>query len=193
VLPVGTRFLYRFAAPRTDGLTDIQHFHAVITAVEGPCRQWKRIDTLFEENVLRRCETGGFTIEAHLDDLRQGGYEFDESDLHLLKAPAADKPRQDLLPAELEQALPPLYSQEHVEDPIIQVRFFTPDSNWTWYAFEYDPGQRLFFGWVCGMEQEYGYFALSDLETAVGPMGLHIERDVHFRPTSLSTIREARA
>ena len=30
-------------------------------------------------------------------------------------------------------------------DAIAQVKFFTPDSNWTWYATEFD-GKDTFFG-----------------------------------------------
>ena len=42
----------------------------------------------------------------------------------------------ELLPNELRAMLPPLYSQEHEEDPLVICKFFTPDSNWTWYALE---------------------------------------------------------
>jgi hypothetical protein len=29
-----------------------------------------------------------------------------------------------------------LYAQEGIDDPIVHVRHFTPDSNWYWYATE---------------------------------------------------------
>ncbi|WP_218253604.1 DUF2958 domain-containing protein [Candidatus Magnetobacterium casense] len=93
-----------------------------------------------------------------------------------------------LLTKDILKKLPPLYSQENVEDPIAYVKFFTPDSNWTWYALEYD-GKDLFFGLVKGLETELGYFSLSELQTSTGPHGLHIERDTGFKPTPLSKIR----
>ena len=34
--------------------------------------------------------------------------------------------------AELRASLPPLYSQEHNQDPVVRCKFFTPWSNWTW-------------------------------------------------------------
>jgi hypothetical protein len=34
-----------------------------------------------------------------------------------------------------------------------------------------------------------GYFSLSDLASVKGPLGLGIERDLHFKPTRLSEIR----
>ncbi len=88
---------------------------------------------------------------------------------------------------ELREKLPSLYSQEHEEDPLVICKFFTPDSNWTFYAVEFD-GEDLFFGWVVGFEKELGYFLLSELVEARGPLGLPIERDLHFFPTKLSEI-----
>jgi len=101
-----------------------------------------------------------------------------------------EKERQgiELLPNELREQLPPLYSQEHEDDPLVICKFFTPDSNWTWYASEFD-GDDLFSGWVVGFEQELGYFRLSELRTARGPCGLPIERDIHFSPLRLSQVK----
>ena len=93
----------------------------------------------------------------------------------------------ELLTSELRDMLPPLYSQEHEEDPLVICKFFTPDSNWSFYALEFD-GEDLFFGWVVGFEKELGYFRLSDLLQARGPFGLSIERDLHFSPTKLSLV-----
>ena len=45
-----------------------------------------------------------------------------------------------LLPKEIEEKLPPLYSTENIatKDKIVKIKFFTPDSNWSWYVVEYD-------------------------------------------------------
>ena len=79
-------------------------------------------------------------------------------------------------------------------DPIGFVKFFTPDSNWTWYATEgsEEDGDFVFFGYVCGFENEFGYFRLSELQEARGPLGLAIERDLYFEPTPLSKLRQDR-
>ena len=71
------------------------------------------------------------------------------------------------------------------EDAIAQVKFFCPWSNWTWYAVEYNPECRLFWGLVHGFEKEVGYWGLEELEDVVGPMGLKIERDMYFDPTPI--------
>ena len=87
-----------------------------------------------------------------------------------------------LLTQEILRRLPALYATEKIDtaSKIIQVKFFTPDSNWTWYGVEYDPVERRFFGLVDGFEREWGYWTMDELERARGPFGLKIERDRHF-------------
>ena len=81
--------------------------------------------------------------------------------------------------------LPELYSQDGKGlQATAWVKFFTPDSNWTWYASEFD-GEDLFFGLVVGLDTELGYFSLRELEETTGPMGLHVERDRYFTPCTL--------
>ena len=46
----------------------------------------------------------------------------------------------------------------------------------------------MFFGYVIGFEEEWGYFVLSELESIRGPGGLTIERDLHFRPGPFSQV-----
>lgn len=74
------------------------------------------------------------------------------------------------------------------DDAEIVVKFFTPWSNWTWYATEFD-GEDLFFGLVDGFEKELGYFSLTELESVSGPFGLKIERDLHFENKKLADVR----
>lgn len=90
----------------------------------------------------------------------------------------------ELFPSELRAQLPPLYSQEGVADPVVHGKFFTPDSNWTWYVTEGSPEEDdfIFFGYVIGFEKEWGNFALSELAAARGKLGLPIERDLYFQP-----------
>jgi len=93
-----------------------------------------------------------------------------------------------LLPKEIREKLPPLYANEALGlDAQALVKFFTPDSNWTWYASEFD-GQDIFFGLVSGFEVELGYFALSELGSVTGPLGLPIERDLHFEPKTIKEL-----
>ena len=87
--------------------------------------------------------------------------------------------------------LPALYSQENVANPKAIVKFFNPTGMATWYAFEYSKKERLFFGYAilhagCG---EVGNFSLDELEALRLPMGLKIERDMHYTPELLSVIR----
>ncbi len=93
-----------------------------------------------------------------------------------------------LLDQENRDLLPELYSGEEqgLESQAL-VKFFTPDSGWTWYASEFD-GEDTFFGLVIGHVAELGYFSLSELEEVRGPMGLPIERDLHFKPHALQKL-----
>jgi len=105
-----------------------------------------------------------------------------------------------LLTQEIKKTLPPIRGQEHLgEDAVIYVKFFTPDSSWTWYVTEGQPcidedGKEIdfeFFGLVDGHCQELGYFVLSELESATGPMGLHIERDMWWKPLTVREIKRS--
>jgi hypothetical protein len=91
-----------------------------------------------------------------------------------------------LLPDDIARTIPPLYATENIDDPLVRVKFFTPDSSWTWFVTEFSPEQRLCFGMVHGLEKELGYFTLDELEAARGPLGLPIERDLSFEPCPLS-------
>ena len=107
-----------------------------------------------------------------------------------------------LLTKDLLKTLPPLYSQEDNPDPMVVVKFFTPDAGWTWYAIEGSPVDAngyydtdkpkvdfLFFGLVSGLEVELGYFSLSELTSVRGKFGLAVERDLYFEPTRLSEVK----
>ena len=93
-----------------------------------------------------------------------------------------------LINEEIKNILPKLYDQDSKGlKAIAYVKFFTPDSNWTWYATEFD-GEDTFFGLVDGFCKELGYFSLSELESVRGPLGLKIERDLYFEPTTLEEL-----
>lgn len=64
----------------------------------------------------------------------------------------------------------------------VPVKFFAGGS-WSWYALEFDPIDRVFFGLVVGLETELGYFSLAELES-VGA-----ERDKFWNPrTTLAEV-----
>lgn len=93
-----------------------------------------------------------------------------------------------LLTKALRKQLPPLYTTEHEEDPLVICKFFHVLSHWKWYAIEFD-GDDTFFGWVYGDFPELGYFTLSELESLQGAWNLPVERDCFFRPRRLSQVK----
>ena len=96
----------------------------------------------------------------------------------------------ELLPQDVREKLPELYANEELGLAAqALVKYFAPDSSWTFYGAEFD-GNDVFFGLVIGFEAEFGYFLLSELESVRGPLGLPIERDLHFEPKSLEELRD---
>jgi len=102
-----------------------------------------------------------------------------------------------LLTKEIRKAIPPMYSQDGLGGKaVVHMKMFTPDSSWTWYVIEGEPvldesGNETdyrFFGLVDGFSKELGYFMLSELEKVKGPLGLPIERDLYWKPTTLIKI-----
>ena len=93
---------------------------------------------------------------------------------------------QILITKSVLKATPPLYSTQHMKPEEVRIRckFFTPWSGWTWYMTEYDPENRLAFGWAINSAMpecaELGYFSLDEMEAVTGPFGLKIERDIHY-------------
>lgn len=84
----------------------------------------------------------------------------------------------------------PLCSTEKLTEKPIIVKFFTPDGAWSWYAVEGEKkenGDWEFFGLVDGLEKEWGYFHLSELQSIRGRLGLPVERDMYFDGMVAST------
>ncbi len=82
----------------------------------------------------------------------------------------------ELLTQEIKKTLPKLYSQEQVEDPLVIIKLFTPDSSFMWFILEgsEEPdGDWMFFAKVISHlcpEGELGYVMLSELEQVRGPL-----------------------
>jgi hypothetical protein len=100
----------------------------------------------------------------------------------------------NLLTQAILKRLPPLGSQLGAADPKLWVKFFTPDGGWTWFAAEgskdEQTGEFIFWGYVVGLESEWGTFRLSDLKEVRGALGLPVERDLWFRPQPFSQLKQ---
>lgn len=113
--------------------------------------------------------------------------------------------RPPLLDDDSRARLPPLYTGEKTGqgiEALAQVKFFSPDAGWIWYASEgsavdadgyfdtdHEKVDYLFFGLVIGYEIELGYFSLSELSQTYGPLGLPIERDKFYQPKTLCELQ----
>ena len=100
-----------------------------------------------------------------------------------------------LLTKELEKRFAQVGSQENNEDPIVVAKFFNPAGIGDWFATEYDPENRIFFGYVSlfnDHNNEWGYFSLDELESVKGPLGLGIERDMYCGEKTINEWKESR-
>lgn len=98
-----------------------------------------------------------------------------------------------LLTKEILKRLPAIKETDELGDEAIaQVKFFTPWTSWTWYVTEFDPETKECFGLVQGQYEELGYFQLDELEKVIGPVGLKIERDLHWTPRPIRECRNER-
>lgn len=90
---------------------------------------------------------------------------------------------------ELRQEIPFTGSQ-YGDDPIVMAHFFLPDTNWDWYAIEFD-GVEVFYGWSSRVGvQELNTFYLSELRILRGLQGLPVEQDTSFEPMPLSAVKK---
>lgn len=94
-----------------------------------------------------------------------------------------------LMTKELEKRFAKVGSQENIKDPIVIAKFFNPMGRGTWYATEYQPEEKMFFGYVSifgDHNDEWGDFSLEELESIKLPFGLGIERDLWCGEQELS-------
>ena len=96
-----------------------------------------------------------------------------------------------LVTKELENKFAKVGSQQELADPIVIAKFFNPMGRGYWFATEYDPTERMFYGYVSlfgDYNDEWGPFSLDELESVELPLGMKIERDRHFSATPSSEI-----
>lgn len=63
----------------------------------------------------------------------------------------------------------------------VAVKFFCPRNGWRWYITEADLDTGEAFGYVCGLDREWGYISLEELKENMGI----VERDMYFDPKPL--------
>lgn len=99
-----------------------------------------------------------------------------------------------LIPDDVAQDIPTLYGQDNTKDPVVYLRLFAPDAPATWWITEYSKRDKIAYG-VCSIlgtsDAEFAYLEIDELENALGPHGMHVERDYAFKPTPLSEVAKS--
>jgi len=97
----------------------------------------------------------------------------------------------NLIPKELLDRFRQVGRQESSKDPIVIAKYFSPGGSYTFFATEFDPISRCFFGFVHGLgNDEWGYSSLEEmLSVRCPPFGLPIERDFYFKEQRFSEVK----
>ena len=92
----------------------------------------------------------------------------------------------ELIPQNLLKAIPKLYETEEQNNPIVYIKLFL--DGWSWFITEISIDGDIAFGYVVSpFGAELGYFSLEEIKS----LGLGVERDLSFKPTKLSSIKNA--
>jgi len=86
-----------------------------------------------------------------------------------------------LLPDALRCRLPPRYSQDADDEPVVYAHYFLPETESSWYVCEGQPegDDFLFFGFVF-LNSDFRCFLLSELLAQRGPSGQPVLLDLTF-------------
>ncbi len=85
--------------------------------------------------------------------------------------------------------IPLLYTQEDTTDPLIYLEISLFQFPWRWYVSECEieeSGDVLFFGFVNGDFDEWGYFRLSEMEDTRCPLLVNYS----FKPMPFSVVKK---
>ena len=96
-----------------------------------------------------------------------------------------------LMTKTLEKRFAKIGSQENSNDPTIVAHYFNPMGAGDWWATEYDPVDRIIFGYASIFNDwcdEWGYTSLNELEAYKGRWGLGIERDLYWNEKRASEV-----
>ncbi|MDT5040620.1 MAG: hypothetical protein QOE51_1605 [Actinoplanes sp.] len=99
------------------------------------------------------------------------------------------------MPANVQEAMPELYEQEKLgNSAVVYVKFFLPGTGWSWFATEFDPLDRICFGYAHNsadpQNAELGYFSLTELEEIRAGGLFRVERDLNWSPISIREVKE---
>lgn len=102
-----------------------------------------------------------------------------------------------LLTKELEQHLTKAFEENKsgtrtLDETTIWTKFFYPAGYATWFVTEYDPDERMFFGYACMLPGcgEWGWFSRDELEGFESKIGLGVERDLYYTPKKVKECEE---
>jgi len=99
-----------------------------------------------------------------------------------------------LITKEIIDRTPALYKTDNIpaEEKVVTAKFFS--GSFTWYMVEYDPDEKLAFGYVQNdtspLDSEWGYFSIREFEKHNSSRSFPlIERDLYFEPIKFKDLK----
>lgn len=85
---------------------------------------------------------------------------------------------------------PDLGAQEGkgLDGTMVYVKLFDPTGSFTWFITEYNPYTNEAYGYIKSEFPEHGYVSLQELAYTKGRLGIGIEIDTNFKPTTLRLV-----
>jgi hypothetical protein len=74
------------------------------------------------------------------------------------------------------------------EDTVIYTKIYIEESGWTWYVAEFDANTGEFFVFINGIEQEWAYITLYELNSIIED-GWKLVHDTSFQPQKFSELK----
>lgn len=88
------------------------------------------------------------------------------------------------------ELLEPLIKDDIEENPILQIKFEHPPTGWEWYPTFFNLHSLQFYGFVRGIDKEWGNFSLDELNSIKDIYGMGVVQDKNFKPIRFSELQK---
>ena len=92
------------------------------------------------------------------------------------------------LPSYLLDRFKAIGEQLYQSNPLTLAHFYIPNTNWHYFAFDYDPDLHLFSGYVTGIVNDFTFFHLLDLDGTMNAWGASV-LDEYWLPIPFRKIK----
>ena len=107
-----------------------------------------------------------------------------------------DKVKHQMLPDSIKEQFKAIgtTAETPTEEIMVICKWFNPSGSGTWYLYEMEEDEEIFWCYANLGDPRFaecGTVSFTELAEFEGMFGLHIERDIHFKPMKLKEIMDA--